>query len=58
MFKGISQKELQHFKIPVTKFNKDKKKAYFDIDPAKTRISDFQKLFAVAYQQLAGSNPH
>ena len=50
----VSKNDLIKFKIKPTKYNEKKKRAIFQIEPGKTKTTDFITLFELAYNKLTG----
>jgi hypothetical protein len=50
----LPEKEVRSVNVPVTRWNKKRARALFNVDPGKTRIGDFEPLFKYCYHQLSG----
>ena len=54
MFK-IPKSDLDKFSLKPTKYDEDKKRAIYNIDPGKTKTNDFIPLFEYGYKSLGGT---
>ncbi|HLE24970.1 MAG TPA: hypothetical protein VI935_04890 [Thermodesulfobacteriota bacterium] len=52
----IPEKETKKIKIPITKYDPERHRAYYYIEPDITKVNDFIPLFEYCYKQIAGDS--
>ena len=50
----FSQKEANGFGIPATKYDSQRNRAYYYVDPSKTKTHDLVPLIECAYKKFSG----
>jgi hypothetical protein len=53
-FAMISEQEAKKLRVPVTRYLTNWKQALYLIEPGKTKVSDYTKVFKFAYEKLKG----
>lgn len=54
LFFKISKRDAEKFKIPFTRYETLWKEAVYVIEPGRTKLQDFKKLFELAYKNISG----
>ena len=51
----LSEPAAKSVEIPMTNYESQWKQALYYIDPGKTKIEDYERLFELAYKKLTGN---